>query len=137
MMRTKQIVMLSLACMTLFFACQENIEQRASREAKEFTRKNCPTPVLNNTRTDSLVYETANHTLHYYYTLVGPADNAEAFIGRQEELKSALVSAFRSNTGIRRYLEAGISLKLTYRSEKNPQQLLYETTLTAGEIISD
>jgi len=29
----------------LFAACHEDLADRAAREAKEFTEKNCPTPV--------------------------------------------------------------------------------------------
>lgn len=130
----KNIIVITAINAAMFSSCQENIDSRAEREAKEFTRKNCPTPIIDNTRTDSLVFEANTRTLHYYYTLVGPADNKTAFTGRHEELKNILISSFRASTNLKMYIDAGINFKLTYHSEKKTQQKLYETTLTAEEL---
>ena len=51
-----------------------------------------------------------------------------------EELKNILISSFRASTNLKMYIDAGINFKLTYHSEKKPQQKLYETTLTAEEL---
>ena len=50
-------------------ACQESLEDRCARESKEYTKKNCPVKIDNNTTLDSLTFERETHTLHYYYKL--------------------------------------------------------------------
>ena len=62
------------AIMMLLTACQESLEDRCAREAKEYTRKNCPAKMDNNSILDSLTFERETHTLHYYYRLTGFAD---------------------------------------------------------------
>ena len=41
-------------CSVMLCGCHESMEQRAQREAREFTKKYRPTPVQNNFRTDSV-----------------------------------------------------------------------------------
>ena len=36
-------------------ACRNSLEERAAQECKEYTEKKCPTPVVNDTRMDSMV----------------------------------------------------------------------------------
>ena len=58
----------------LLAACQESLEDRCAREAKDYTRKNCPVKLDNTTTLDSMTFERETHTLHYYYRLTGVAD---------------------------------------------------------------
>ena len=51
-------------------SCHRSLEDRAAQECKEFTEKKCPTPVVDNVRMDSMVFEPATQTIHYYHTLV-------------------------------------------------------------------
>ena len=60
--------------LTLLAACQESLEDKCEREAKDYTRRNCPMKMDNNSILDSLVFERSTHTIHYYYTLTGFAD---------------------------------------------------------------
>ena len=62
-------------CLAVFLAaCQESLEDRCEREAKAYTAKNCPAKMEENVIIDSLTFERATHTLHYYYRLTGTAD---------------------------------------------------------------
>ena len=65
-------------------ACQESLEDRCAREAEEYTRKNCPVKLDNTTTLDSMTFERATHTIHYYYLMTGIADTEGALdeIGR-------------------------------------------------------
>ena len=60
-----------------FASCHENLEDRAAREAKEYTEKYCPTPDENFPRTDSVVFEKSTMTDRYYCTLTGIMDDAQ------------------------------------------------------------
>lgn len=53
----KKLFLIFLICPTTFVACHESLEEKAAREAAEFTRKNCPVAVSENIVNDSMVYE--------------------------------------------------------------------------------
>jgi len=82
-------------CAILLISCHENLEDRAAREAKEYTEKFCPTPVNNFTRTDSVVFEKDTKTYHYYCTLTGLMDNLDIITMHQKEIHDALAKSIK------------------------------------------
>ena len=57
-----------LAIVALLVACQESLEDRCAREAKEYTEKKCPTLVIKDVTLDSLRFEKAircNIAIHW------------------------------------------------------------------------
>ncbi len=54
-MMKKAIYSIFLA--SLVVSCTESLEDKAVREAKEYTEKYCPTPYVNDSRTDSAVFD--------------------------------------------------------------------------------
>ena len=115
------ILLVGVAMLT---ACHESLEERAEREAKEFTEKNCPTPVRENTRTDSLTYDKESRTIGYWYTLCGQADNAEAIEADKEKLVGILRNELKASTQMKAYMDAGFGIRYVYHSEKNPQHFI-------------
>ncbi len=120
-------------CMIVSFslfliACQESLEDRCAREAKEFTRKNCPSKIEKNINIDSLTFERETHTLHYYYTLTGNADRE----GVMEEINGLdiLKENLKNSTAMKVYKENHYNFTYTYHSEKDPKKVLLEVTLT-------
>jgi len=109
-------------------ACQESLEDRCAREAKEYTKKNCPAKLEKNINIDSLTFERETHTLHYYYTLTGKADNE----GVMEEINGVqiLKDNLKNSTALKTYKDNGYRFTYTYRSEKDPSKILMEVTLT-------
>lgn len=73
-MKTGKI--LSLAVLLLLSAgCgKESFGERMVRECRENTQKMCPMEVAQDTRLDSMAFDTEKHTLYYYYSLHGPLD---------------------------------------------------------------
>ena len=112
----------------IFVACQESLEDRCAREAKEFTRKNCPSKIEKNINIDSLTFERETHTLHYYYTLTGDADNEK--IVKELNGMQILKDNLKNSTSMKTYKENHYRFTYTYRSEKNPKKILLEVTLT-------
>ncbi len=108
--------------------CQESLEDRCAREASEYTRKNCPTRIDENTIIDSLTFERATHTVHYYYKLTGVADEERVFheIDAVGELRKTL----KNSTSLKTYMDAGYRFAYTYHSAKNPQKLLFDVVFT-------
>lgn len=118
-----------LACLVPFLtACQESLEDRCAREAKEYTVKNCPAKLDKNIIIDSLTFERETHTLHYYYKLTGVADEEGVMesIGAADILKKEL----RNSTAMKTYKDNGYRFAYTYRSEKDPSKILLEIVFT-------
>jgi hypothetical protein len=120
---------LLLVAMTITLcACQQTLEEQAAKEAKLYTQKNCPAQLDETLIVDSLTFEAATHTLHYYYTLIGKADSVGAV--NPQEARKALVNALKNTTTMMAYKEAGYRFAYTYKSQKDPRTVLFETVLT-------
>ena len=112
----------------LFAACQESLEDKCEREAKEFTRKNCPAMIAKEIMMDSMSFERATHTIHYYYKLTGQSDRADAY--NKEEATKGLKEALKNTTSIQTYKNEGYNFVYTYRSEKDPKTIWLEVKLS-------
>ena len=86
------------ALCAMLMACAESMEDKAERECQEFTRKFCPTPYVNNERTDSQVFYRDTKTVTYYRTLRGDADNQPAIEANKAKLHEVLREGLSRNT---------------------------------------
>lgn len=111
----------------LFASCHENIEKRAERETKEFTRKNCPMRVSEYITNDSLVFEKDTRTIHYYYSMNGMADTTAI---DKEKAQNELVKGVRNSTAIRVYKKNKFNFAYTYFSTKNKGQVLIDVKIS-------
>ena len=109
-------------------ACQESLEDRCEREAKEYTKKNCPAMIADEIMMDSMTFDRATHTVHYYYKLTGNSDRADAF--KKDEVTAALRDALRNTTALKIFKDAGYSFTYTYHSEKDPKVVWFDVLLT-------
>ena len=109
-------------------SCQESLEDRCERDAKEFTRKQCPSAIDKTTIIDSLTFDRATHTLHYYYRLTGIADEENAL--NKEEAINTLKQALKNSTSVKTYKDNKYKFAYTYRSEKNPKKVVLEVVFT-------
>ena len=120
---------LVFATLVLFTtSCQESLEDRCAREAKEYTAKNCPAKMDQNIIMDSLTFEKQTHTLHYYYRLTGVADREGSL--DSIDAKKLLKDMLKNTTSMKTYKDNGYSFAYTYHSEKDPKKVLFETTFT-------
>lgn len=129
----KQTIFLLLALL-LFTACHESLEDRAAREAKEFTEKNCPTPVQDYTRTDSLVFDKTTRTMNYYYTLCGEADNPAAIKLNKQKMHDALKRSVINATNLKKYKDAGFKFRYVYYSESKKGTILFEDSFSKADL---
>jgi hypothetical protein len=120
---------LVFATLVLFIAsCQESLEDRCAREAKQYTAKNCPVRMDKNIIMDSLTFEKATHTLHYYYRLTGLADKDGAL--DSIDAKSLLKNELKNSTSMKTYKDNGYNFAYTYHSEKDPKKVVFEAIFT-------
>ncbi len=121
--------LLVFATLVLFIAsCQESLEDRCAREAKQYTAKNCPVRMDKNIIMDSLTFEKATHTLHYYYRLTGLADKDGAL--DSIDAKSLLKNELKNSTSMKTYKDNGYNFAYTYQSEKDPKKVVFEAIFT-------
>ena len=120
------------ACLALLFtACQESLEDKCAREAKAYTAKNCPAKMEENVIMDSLTFERATHTLHYYYRLTGFADKEGAL--DTAVAKKALKDGLKNTTSMKVYKDNEYNFAYTYHSSNDPKKVLFEVTFTKND----
>ena len=91
----KLLILISVLVLT---SCQETMDERCAREAKDFTEKKCPAIITEGVTIDSLVFEAASRSLIYY------------------------------NANMKDYKDAGYNFSYVYYSTKNKGTRLFEAT---------
>lgn len=122
----KKFLLLAMTAV-LAASCQESIEDRAAREAREFTRKNCPMRISDVVTTDSLVFDKDTKTLHYYMSLKGDADTTALL---KDNIRKSMVEGVKGNTETRPYKDAEFNFQYTYYSTKHNGQILCDVKIT-------
>ena len=121
----KILFLLAVVFMT---SCQETLEERGAREARDYTEKHCPAPVANMVRMDSMTFDKATHTFGYYYTLSGVLDDTTAI--HQNNPSKPLLQQVKNSTNLKIYKEAGYNFRYVYRSTKQKGIILFDETYT-------
>lgn len=111
----------------LFASCHESLEDKAEREAQEFTKKNCPVMVSQGVVNDSITFDRNTQTLHYYYSLSGTIDTTAI---DKKQVKEMLLKGVKDATAFKKYKENGFNFAYTYFSTKHKGQVLVETVVT-------
>lgn len=124
----KNIMFLFVAA-TLLTACQESLEERAAREARELTEDKCPMPIGNNMMLDSVVFDIPTLTQSQYFRFTGDNDN-DSVVFALQDAKSLLVSELKSMPSYKPLMNKGVSFRYVYRSNKNPEKTYLEITIT-------
>lgn len=108
-------------------SCHESLEDKAEREAQEFTKKNCPVMVSPGITNDSITFDRNTLTLHYYYSLSGRIDTTAI---DKKQAKEMLLKGVKDATTFKKYKESGFNFAYTYFSTKHKGQVLVETIFT-------
>lgn len=109
-------------------------EEYAKQQAKAFTEKNCPSPVKNDIRTDSLVFEENTRTLHYYYSLFGALDNPDSLKGRGDGMRDRMLQSLKkAGNNMDEFKKAEMNFKYTYHSSSKPDTVLFEAVFRPSE----
>lgn len=111
-------------------SCQESLEDRAARELKEYTEKNCPTPVVNNQQMDSASFERESRTLRFYYKLYDKSDSKALFAQHGKDIRKQILNELKNSTSTKSYKDAGFNYRYTYRSASNPSTILLDVKFT-------
>ena len=122
-----------LAILTLT-ACQETLEERCEREARDFTEKKCPFRVDRSTVMDSMTFDRASLTLTYSYTLNGLLDDSAVVV--RNNPRELLLGELKNATSLRLYKEAGYNFRYTFLSAANSGKVIYDITFRPNDYAS-
>ena len=106
--------------------CQESMDERCAREAKEYTKKKCPAVITTGVTIDSLIFYADSRTLTYYYTVEGILDDIEVI--KSHDLHGMMLKELRNSASMKDYKEAGYNFRYVFWSTKNEGTRLYEAT---------
>lgn len=123
--------LLLTAVMLMATGCQESLEERCQREAREYTKKHCPLRIDDYTVMDSMTFDKASHTIGYIYTLHGAADDSAAI--SKVQMHDLLLKEVRNSAHLKMYKEKGYSFRYTYYSAKTKGKRLLDTVLKAED----
>ena len=130
----KKIIVATIATLLLIACHQESMEERAAREAREYTERMCPTPVYNDTRTDSVTFNITSKTYTYHCSFINKLDDEKVISKLKDELNKQLKQALTDATNIKAYKEAGFNFEYICYSAKNPKTILFRAKFKAAEI---
>ena len=121
-------ILIYLISAIAFTACSESLEDRAARDAKEYTEKYCPTPYVNDSRTDSASFDKQTRVYTYYMTLRNKADNEQIISEHRKELREVQKQSIDNNPGLRQYKDKHFSFRIIYHSASQPGKVLLDET---------
>ena len=122
----KKKLIYTAVLVSLLASCTESLEDKATREAKEYTEKYCPTPYVNDSRTDSATFDKNTKTYIYYISLRNKADNKQVIDANKEKLHKIQKEALDNNPGLKKYKEEHFTFRFVYHSAKNPKEILLD-----------
>lgn len=105
-------------------SCQESLTERCTREAKEYTDKNCPQKIGKELILDSVTFTAATNAMGYHYTATGSLDDMEMMNANSKKFRELMNHEIRNSTNLKQYKDAGFSFEYVYTSEKNKNTLL-------------
>ncbi|MCD8297255.1 MAG: hypothetical protein LUC88_06755 [Prevotella sp.] len=103
------------------------MEKRAAREVAEYNKNNCPMPVMEGVVNDSMTFDEATRTIHYYYTLSGILDTTAL---DTKNIRHDVIESVKNNTGLKKYKENKFNFAYTYFSTKNKGKVLLDVKVT-------
>lgn len=119
---------LFIVAVVFMTSCQETLEERGAREAREYTEKKCPIPVAKMVMMDSMTFDKSTHTFSYHYTLSGTLDDTTVI--RRNNSSMPLLQQVKNSTNLKIFKDAGYSFRYIYRSTKQKGFVLFDVTFT-------
>jgi hypothetical protein len=127
----KKILLFTTAIL-LLTACQESLEEKAAREAREVTESTCPMPIGDNMYLDSIVFDIPTLTQTQYFRFTGNSDNDSTVenIVSNNDLKGTLVKELKNTPSYKALMNKGISFRYIYGSTAESEKTYIDITVT-------
>ncbi len=120
------ILFVSLVMLLGVMSCKESAAERFEREAKEFTKKNCPQHFNDGvTILDSIVFEKkGNGVQKMYYSLQLDDEQRDAFNQSLDLVTEGNLKSLRNNVQFAKLKEAGVSFEYIYHDATTGEKLV-------------
>ena len=118
-----------LLTMLLFCACQESIEDRAERDAREATTKRCPLRMSKDIVLERIDFDKATRT--WQQTHLWDIDTT--IVLSEEAIKEVLLTELLNAPSYKAYRDAGFNFKYIYCRMTNPKDTVINMTLTSKD----
>ena len=105
-------------------SCQESLQERCAREAREYTEKNCPANIGENMVLDSVTFSESGNVLGYFYSVSNELDSAELMESNEGKFRDTMKKQIRNATNLKAYKEAGFTFVYVYISASGHNPLL-------------
>ena len=124
-------ILLFTTVFLLLTACQESLEEKAAREAREVTESKCPMPIGDNMYLDSIVFDIPTLTQTQYFRFTGNSDNDSTVenIVSNNDLKGTLVKELKNTPSYKTLMNKGISFRYIYGSTAEPEKTYIDITV--------
>ena len=125
-------ILLFATALLLLSSCQESLEEKAAREAREVTESKCPMPIGDNMYLDSIVFDIPTLTQTQYFRFTGNSDNDSTVekIIKNNDLKSTLVQELKNTPSYKALINKGITFRYIYGSTADTQKTYIDITVT-------
>ena len=125
-------ILLFTTALLLLTACQESLEEKDAREAREVTESKCPMPIGDNMYLDSIVFDIPTLTQTQYFRFTGNSDNDSTVenIVSNNDLKGTLVKELKNTPSYKALMNKGISFRYIYGSTAEPEKTYIDITVT-------
>ena len=125
-------ILLFATALLLLSSCQESLEEKAAREAREVTESKCPMPIGDNMYLDSIVFDIPTLTQTQYFRFTGNSDNDSTVekIIKNNDLKGTLVQELKNTPSYKALINKGITFRYIYGSTVDTQKTYIDITVT-------
>lgn len=110
-------------------SCQESMEDKAMRQAKEYTERYCPTPVVNYSRTDSVLFDRQRKVYIYHISFFDVLDDSNVVDENKDMITDMLTQSVREAPGLKNFIEAGFRFEYVCHSAKEPKKVLFKVRI--------
>ena len=121
-------ILVFVAALAMMTACQEPMEKRAERDARELTEKKCPMPIGNEGLVVLVRAVFDIPTLTWKEDLL--LDVSEDSELNYTEIKRVLLNELKNTPSYKPYMENGFNFQYIYCRTSNPKDTLINLTLT-------
>ena len=127
-------ILIIVCSVILLSACQESLEERAAREAREVTESKCPMPIGDNMYLDSIVFDIPTLTQTQYFRFIGDADNDSVVVALENaDIRGTLVKELKNTPNYKALMNRGANFRYVYRSATNPEKTYLDVTITKND----
>lgn len=117
-------LVLAVVALTMTSCRHESLEDRATKDAAEMTRKQCPTPYRNDVRVDSVVFNNMTKSFVYYCSIRNRLDDKSLIDKHRSEIVDEYRKQVAGTPSIKVYRQAKFRFEYVFRSAKTGKVIL-------------